>query len=118
MPSSAFGGPLGEMTSVAIRSVAMVGSNSVGLIQHFLRRLIFQTCEAPRSLEVNPRQKRVDGDAVVACTDGFDYSSRVKNLNSVLNVDEKSGERRSATMRRFVQECENIGLTVELRVLF
>ena len=76
-------GPSGEMTYVAIRPAVMGGTNNVDLILNFLREILFGTCKAPRPLEVDPRQQRVEGDAVIACINDFDYFHTRKRLISL-----------------------------------
>ena len=73
---SAFGGLPGKMTYVAMRAVPMGWTNSVALLQNFLRNLLYKTIGVPRGLDVNPRQRVIRGDAVVACMDGADYLTR------------------------------------------
>ena len=44
--------------------------NSVLLLQNFLRNLLFKTIKVNEAVDVNPRQRVIDGDALVGCMDG------------------------------------------------
>ena len=77
---SAFGGLPGKMTYVAMRAVPMGWTNSVALLQNFLRNLLYKTIGVPRNVDVNPRQRVLKGDAVVACMDGADYLTRLREV--------------------------------------
>ena len=65
--SSVFGRTPEKMTHVAMRAVPMGWTNSVALLQNFLRNLLYKTIEVPRKVDVNPRQRVLRGDAMVAC---------------------------------------------------
>lgn len=107
---AAFGGPPGEKTYVAMRGVPMGWINSVDLIQNFIRRLVFGKCQINPALEVNPFNRRLSGDAVITCMDGFDYFKRVRNLNEAQQLALEDCAPKSKTMSRFVEECQAIGL--------
>ena len=59
-------------------------TNSVALLQNFLRNLLYKTIGVPRGLDVNPRQRVLKGDAVVACMDGADYLTRLREVGTEL----------------------------------
>ena len=64
----------------------------------FLRNLLYKTIQVPRYLDVNPRQRVLHGDAMVACMDGADYITRLRMVNSELRRHDgtelpKEGER-------------------------
>ena len=116
--SSAFGGNPGRRTWVAIRAVPMGWINSVALLQFVLRRLLFKTIKVNESLDVNPRQRVIDGDALVGCMDGADYFTRLKVVHGTLQrsngeVIPPEGER-NPVMAGFVGACEKLGLPINL----
>ena len=55
--SSAFEGTPGKMAYVAMRAVPMGWTNSVALLQNFLRNLLYKTIKVPREVDVNPRER-------------------------------------------------------------
>jgi len=71
--ATAFKGVAGVLNWVVMKALPMGWINSVALIQNFIRNLVFKHCHVSPSLEVNPRQRVVRGDAVVTCMDGFDF---------------------------------------------
>ena len=113
---SAFGGPPGEKTYVAMKAVPMGWTNSVALLQNFLRNLLFKTLEVPPQLEVNPRQRVIKGDAVVGCMDGADYLTRLRMVRKALRrwdgAELPAPEARHPVMQRFVETCKSLGLPV------
>ena len=90
--------------------------NAVDVIQNFIRRFVFQTCDIPPHLEARKDKPPPKGDAVVVCMDGFDYVRRVNKALSEQVLDKETV--RSPEMTRFARECElrklplNVGKTV------
>ena len=104
------------MTYVAMRAVPMGWINSVALLQNFLRNLLFRTIGVSWKLDVNPRQRVLKGDAVVACMDGADYLTRLRQVGTELrrwDGKELPGPgQRHPVMQKFVDVCEKLGLPV------
>ena len=95
----------GKMTYVAMRAVPMGWTNSVALLQNVLRNLLYETIQVPREVDVNPRQRVLRGDAMVACMDGADYITRLRMVNSELRRYDggelpKAGERHPIMQKR------------------
>ena len=114
--SSAFGGLPGRKTYVAMRAVPMGWTNSVALLQNFLRNLLFKTLKAPPDLDINPRQRVLRGDALVACMDGADYLTRLRVVRKELRRWDGAalpapGERHPV-MQGFVEACAKLGLPI------
>ena len=104
------------MTHVAMRAVPMGWINSVALLQICLRNLLFKTLRVDEAVDVNPRQRVIDGDALVGCMDGADYFTRLKVVHGVLQRSD-GGELppegvRHPVMKGFVNACEGLGLPI------
>jgi hypothetical protein len=112
--SAIFGGPPGELSYVGIRAVPMGWTNSVDVIQNFIRRFVFQICKVPGNLEVRKDRPIPPGDVAVVCMDGFDLISKVQathnTLKSVHKLLETDQAGRSPEMARFIFECERRNL--------
>ena len=72
----------------------------------------------PRYLDVNPRQRVLHGDAMVACMDGADYITRLRMVDSELRRHDgtklpKAGERHPI-MQQFVTACQGLGLPINV----
>ena len=104
------------MTYVAMRAVPMGWTNSVALLQNFLRNLLYRTIGVPRGIDVNPRQRVLRGDAVVACMDGADYLTRLRQVGTELRrwdgVELPGPGERHPVMQKFVDVCGKLGLPV------
>ena len=114
--ATAFGGAPGKMTHVAMRAVPMGWINSVALLRNLLRNLLFKTLRVDEAVDVNPRQRVIDGDALVGCMDGADYFTRLKVVHGVLQRSD-GGELppegvRHPVMKGFVNACEGLGLPI------
>jgi hypothetical protein len=81
---AAFGGPSGEFGYVSMRAVPMGWTNSVDVIQNFIRRFVFQTCGLPPDLEVRKDAPISGADVAVVCMDGFDLVSKIKVVQDSL----------------------------------
>ena len=109
--ATALGGQPGTKTFVTMRAVPMGWTNSVALLQNFLRNLLFKTLKVSPQLEVHPRQRVLKGDAVVACLDGADYVTRLRVISGVLRRSD-GGElpAKNPVMEGFVAACASLGL--------
>ena len=102
--ASVFGGSPNIWVYVAIRCVPMGWLNAVDVIQNFIHRFAFQTCDIPPHLEARKDKPPPKGDAVVVCMDGFDY---VRRVNKALSEQVLGKENmRNPEMARFARECE------------
>ena len=79
----AFGGNPAEETYVAARIVPMGWLNSVDLIQNFIRRFVFNSCNISRSMEVRKDRPFPPKDVAVVCMDGLDVITKTKQDGNV-----------------------------------
>ena len=114
VPLSAFGGDAGKLTYVGLRCVPMGWTNSVDLIQNFIRRFVFGTCQIEPHLEVCRAQPFPQDGAAVVCMDGFDSIARVqldRHLRGLVrDFWERAQPEKSPEMLRFVSECKRLNL--------
>ena len=57
--------------------------NSVNLIQNFIRRFVFNSCNLSRNMEVRKDRPFPPEDAAVICMDGLDVITKIKQDGSV-----------------------------------
>ena len=86
----------------------------MALLQFVLRNLLYETLKVDPLLDVNPRQRVLEGDAVVGCMDGADYFTRLRIVGVVLRRSDggelpKPGEVHPV-MAAFVRTCKSLGL--------
>ena len=72
-----------EGTYVAARIVPMGWLNSVDLIQNFIRRFVFNSCNLSKGMEVREDRPFPPKDAAVICMDGLDVITKIKQDGSV-----------------------------------
>ena len=84
VPACVFGGDPNVMTYAALRSVPMGWINSVNVIQHFIRKIVFNVCGAPAELEIHKLKSRPTRNAAVVCMDGFDFVKQEKLLRDLV----------------------------------
>ena len=93
-------------------------TNSVALLQNFLRNLLFKTLKVPPELDVNPRQRVINGDAVVGCMDGADYLTRLRVIGSELRrwdgAKLPAPDARHPVLQGFVEACTRLKLPVNV----
>ncbi len=92
-------------------------TNSVDILQNFIRRFLVDACGVPPGLEVRKDRPFPLGAAAVVCMDGFDLISKVKVFRDHLQGATQqllqllfAGNVRSSDTARFVSECSRRGL--------
>ena len=61
-------------------------TNSVGFIQIPIRKIVFEICGVPRTSEACRENRIYAGSAAVACIDGFDCFTHLKEVDGELRT--------------------------------
>ena len=91
-------------------------TNSVALLQNFLRNLLSKALKVPPEMDVNPRQRGISGDAVVGCMDGADCLTRLRVIGKELRRWDGAKlpalDARHHVLQGFVDACTRLKLPV------